>query len=134
MEYDSRTVLNIVRTALEEKAQRDLGGTGNVTAAHEVADKTMTLFVMLRDAYLLMGEVNEIWLANDISAQVIAAAQAGQPLAGYSPMAWAQWGAILPAVQAFMNASYAAMLPDGTTNTETPRQTLMRRYVQEVQA
>lgn len=133
MEYDSRTVLNIVRTALEEKAQRDLGGTGNVTAAHEVADKTMTLFVMLRDAYLLMGEINEIWLTNGISDQIANAAQAAQPLAGYSPAMWARWGALLPVTQAFMNTGYAAVLPDGTTVTETPRQTLGRRYVQEVQ-
>lgn len=134
MEYDSRAVLGIVRVALEEKAARDMGGTGNATAAEEVAAKTMALFAALRDAYLLMGEINVIWLDNDISDQVLARALAGQPLAGYGAEMWARWGALLPVVQAFLNTNYSTVLPNGATVTETPRQTFVRRYVQEVNA
>lgn len=128
---DYRMIINEVRAALEEKAAREMYGSTATDAAEEIAAKTMELFTMLRDAYLLMGEINEIWLANDISGQIITAALAGQPLAGYSPNAWARWGALLPAVQTFLNTDYTTQLPDGSTNQETPRQTLMRRYVQE---
>ena len=131
---DYRMIINEVRAALEEKAAREMYGGTTADAAEEIAAKTMELFAALRSTYLLMGEINEIWLANDISGQIVTAALAGETVAGYSPAVWAQWGAILPAVQTFMNTGYAATLPDGTTNTETPRQTLMRRYVQEVQA
>jgi hypothetical protein len=127
---DYRIIINEVRAALEEKAAREMGATGSQSAADEIASKTMELFAALRNAYLLMGEINEIWLANDISGQIIAAAQAGNSLAGYSPAMWVRWGALLPAVQAFLNAEYSATLPDGSTSAETPRQTLMRRYVQ----
>ena len=129
--YDYRMIYGIVREALEEKAARELGGSGATSAAGEIAAKTMELFAALRNAYLLMGEINEIWLANDISGQIVAAALAGVPLAGYSPDVWARWGAILPGIQTFLNTEYATQLPDGSTSAETPRQTLMRRYVQE---
>ena len=128
---DYRMIINEVRAALEEKAAREMYTVGGNTAADEIAAKTMELFASLRNDYLLMGEINEIWLANDVSGQIVTAAIAGQPLAGYSPNAWARWGALLPAVQAFLNADYTTQLPDGSTNNETPRQTLMRRYVQE---
>ena len=127
---DYRMIINEVRAALEEKAAREMYGSTATDAAEEIASKTMELFGMLRNAYLLMGEINEIWLANDIGGQIVAAALDGEPLAGYSPNAWARWGALLPIVQAFLNTDYATQLPDGSTNNETPRQTLMRRYVQ----
>lgn len=128
---DYRMIINEVRAALEEKAAREMYTVGGNTAADEIATKTMELFTALRNGYLLMGEINEIWLANDISGQIVTAAQSGETLAGYSPAVWARWGALLPAVQAFLNADYAATLPDGSISTETPRQTLMRRYAQE---
>ena len=128
---DYRMIINEVRAALEEKAVREMYGSTTVDAAEEIAAKTMELFATLRNAYLLMGEINEIWLANDISGQIVTAALAGESLAGYSPNAWARWGAILPGIQTFLNTEYTTQLPDGTTNAETPRQTLMRRYVQE---
>ena len=128
--YDYRMIYGVVREALEEKAARELNASGAIgSAAEEIAAKTMELFTALRNGYLLMGEINEIWLANDISGQIVTAA-----LAGYSPNAWARWGAILPGIQTFLNTEYTTQLPDGTTNEETPRQTLMRRYVQEVEA
>ena len=128
---DYRMIINEVRAALEEKAAREMYGSATADAAEEIAAKTMELFAMLRNAYLLLGEINEIWLANDISGQIVTAALAGETVAGYSPSAWARWGAILPGIQTFLNTEYTTQLPDGTTNAETPRQTLMRRYVQE---
>ena len=128
---DYRMIINEVRAALEEKAAREMYGSTATDAAEEIAAKTMELFAALRNAYLLMGEINEIWLANDISGQIVTAALAGQPLAGYNVNAWARWGAILPSIQTFLNTEYTTQLPDGSTNSETPRQTLMRRYVQE---
>lgn len=128
---DYRMIINEVRAALEEKAAREMYTVGGNTAADEIAAKTMELFASLRNDYLLMGEINEIWLANDIGAQIVTAAQSGETLAGYSPAMWARWGALLPAVQGFLNADYATTLPDGSIDTETPRQTLMRRYTQE---
>ena len=129
--YDNRMIINDLRAMFEEKAAREMYGSTAIDAAEEVAVKTMELFAMLRNAYLLMGEINEIWLANDISGQIVTAALAGETVAGYSPSAWARWGAILPGIQTFLNTEYTTQLSDGTTNAETPRQTLMRRYVQE---
>lgn len=131
MVYDYRMIYGIVREALEEKAQREMNGSGATSAAGEIAGKTMELFAALRNAYLLMGEINEIWLANDISGQIVTAALAGESLAGYGSEMWARWGAILPSIQTFLNTEYTTQLPDGSTSAETPRQTLMRRYVQE---
>ncbi len=131
MAYDYRMIYGVVREALEEKAAREMGVSGAATAAEEVAAKTMELFSTLRAAQLLMAEINEIWLTNDISTEIGAAALAGAPLAGYSPAMWAHWGALLPVTQAFLGTEYSAQLPDGTTVTETPRQTLGRRYTQE---
>ena len=37
-------------------------------------------------------------------------------------------------VVAFLTTEYTATMPDGTTKTETPKQTLMRRYQQETNA
>ena len=132
MATDYRMIINEVRAALEEKAARELYGTPQGTAEQEIANRVMnSLFPALRTALTEMTEINEIWIANDLSDKITAAALAGEPLAGYSPAAWATWGQILPYVVAFLTTEYTAQLPDGSTKTETPKQTLMRRYQQE---
>lgn len=127
------TTLRTVKRALDLLEQVETGGGADAAggAAVEVAEKTLSLFGMLRDAYLLMGEINEIWSANDITEQITAAAKAGGSLAGHSPLTWARWGALLPATQVFLNSDYTTTTPDGGAINETPRQTLMRRYQQE---
>ena len=131
---DYRMIINEVRAALEEKAAREMyegAATGGVEA--ELASMIMSLFVGLRAAYAQMNEINDVWLANGMSERIVAAAQAGEPLAGYSVEAWATWGAILPVAMGFLTGSYVAQLPDGSTRTETPKQVLLRRYTQETQ-
>ena len=131
---DTRTIINEVRSALEEKAARELYGSGTAQPIEaEIAERTIALLKSLRSQYTEMTELHDDWVANDISAKITAAAQAGGNLAGYSPVAWATWGQILPHVLAFLTATYDAQMPDGSVKTETPKQTLMRRYTQETQ-
>lgn len=132
---DYRMIISEVRSALEEKAARELYGSAAASGVEtELANMIVTLFVSLRAAYAQMNEINEIWLANDMSERIVAAALAGEPLAGYSAETWATWGGILPAAMGFLVGPYATQMPDGSTRTETPKQVLLRRYTQEVQA
>lgn len=131
---DYRMIINEVRAALEEKAAREMyGGTATGGVDVELANMIMSLFISLRAAYAQMNEINEIWLANGMSERIMAAAQAGELLAGYSPETWATWGGVLPAAMGFLTSSYVAQLPDGSTSTESPKQVLLRRYLQEMQ-
>ena len=131
--YDPREVATLVRDALAIKQQMEAGITpDSETVEQEIARRTLALLRALRDCSLEMIDINRAWDTNDISPAIVAAAMAGGTLAGYSPAVWAQWGAILPRVMAFMAAEYAAAMPDGTTRTETPDQTLQRRYRKEV--
>ena len=125
--YDPREIGVIVRDMLAWKQQMEAGIEAE-TVEEEVARRTIALLRVLRDCSLEMIDLNKAWTTNGISAAIVAAALAGETLAGYAPAAWAQWGAVLPAVTAFLSAEYDALMPDGTTQTETPEQTLQRRY------
>jgi len=135
---DYRMIINEVRAALEEKAARELyGGATATTAEQEIANRVMLeVLPGLRGMLTMLGELQEVWLApgNEIQTKIGAAAAAGQPLAGYSPASWLAWGAVLTALQAFLNMQIDYTLPDGSTVTVTPKNVLLTRYIQEASA
>ena len=63
-----------------------------------------------------------------IPSKITAAAQAGQPLGGYSPADWARWGQTLIALNVFLATPLTIMLPDGSTETRTPEGVLTASY------
>jgi hypothetical protein len=133
--YDPREVGALVRDALALKQQIEAGySPDDEPVEAEIARRAITLLRVLRDCSLEMIDINKAWVTNGITAQIGAAALAGETLAGYAPATWAQWGAVLPEVMTFLATTYVAQMPDGTTRTESPEQTLQRRYLKEVQA
>jgi len=131
--YDYRAVLSIVQDALIEKAAREMQASPALATAEAEIAATVSGAVLpgLRGFLSQLDELQSIWLApgNDIQGKIIAAAMQGQPLAGYSPVVWAQWGEVLKALQAFLDLELDIMLPDGSTLTTTPRNVLLTRYV-----
>ena len=128
---DRRVILNEINAAFDAKAMLEAQQAGEQPVEVEVAGKIGQLFAALRGAFTLMGEINEIWAANDMTQRIVAAAMAGETLAGYSPATWATWGAITPRITGFIATEYVAQMPDSTTRTETPKTVLLRRYTQE---
>lgn len=130
--YDPREIGALVRDALALRQQVDAGiAPDSETVEQEIARRTIALLRVLRDCSLEMIDINKAWTTNDVGDSVVAAVLAGQPLAGYSTFAWAQWGAVLPEVMTFLSTEYEATMPDGTVKAETPEQTLQRRYRKE---
>lgn len=134
---DYRMIVNEVRAALEEKAAREMyGGTTVATAEQEIANRVMLeVLPSLRGLLTVLNELQDTWLApgNEVVEKIGAAAQAGNPLAGYSPSSWLAWGAVLTALQVFLNTPIEFTLPDSSTMAVTPKNVLLTRYVQETQ-
>lgn len=80
------------------------------------------LFVLVR--------LKTIWNTpqNAIPAKIAAAAQASQSLGGYSPHDWVLWGETLLALDVFLDTEITITMPDGSTETVTPRNVLLTRY------
>lgn len=80
------------------------------------------LFVLVR--------LKTIWNTpqNAIPAKIAAAAQASQSLGGYSPQDWVRWGETLLALDVFLDTEITITMPDGSTETVTPRNVLLTRY------
>lgn len=134
--YDYRQVISIVTDALVEKAAREMQATPAAATAEAEIVATVNGAVLpgLRGFLTQLAELQAIWTApgNNIQGKIIAAAQAGQPLAGYSPLVWAQWGEVLKALLVFLETPIDILLPDGqTTITTTPKNVLLTRYVAE---
>lgn len=130
---DYRLIINEVRAALEEKAARELYNTApaGTTAEQEIADRVMgEALPSLRSALTMLGELQQVWLApgNDIVGKIGTAAANNQTLAGYSPAAWLAWGAVLTALQVFLETPVEYTLPDNSTVQITPKNALLTRY------
>lgn len=80
-------------------------------------------FPALRKLYLAMVAMQVQWQDEEFQAALVAAAQAGTPLAGYSAATWQKWGTALILLQQFLEVEQA------TLGGETMRTVLMRRYV-----
>lgn len=128
---DRRIILNEINAAFDAQAALQAQQAGGQPVEAELAAMIGQLFAGLRQSVALMAEINDVWAANSMTARIVAAAAAGETLAGYTPQTWATWGAITPHVTAFLGTEYQAQMPDGTTATETPRIVLLRRYTQE---
>ena len=77
-----------------------------------------------------LGKLQRVWNTpqNAIPAKIAAAAQAGQPLGGYSPADWVRWGETLLALNVFLATPITITLPDESTETVTPESVLLTRY------
>ena len=133
---DYRMIINEVRAALEEKAARELYNTARAgtTAEQEIADRVMgEALPTLRSALTMLGELQQVWLApgNDIMGKIATAAGNNQALAGYSPVSWLAWGAVLTALQVFLETPVEYTLPDDTVVSMTPKNALLTRYTKE---
>lgn len=84
----------------------------------------------LEDLLFVLGRLQKVWNVpqNAIPAKIMAAAQAGQPLGGYSAADWARWGQTLLALDVFLQTPITLTLPDGTQETVTPESVLLTRY------
>ena len=76
---------------------------------------------------MLLGTLTGLqstWHANGIEAQVVAAATAGENLAGYSPEVWNDWGVTLTELQVWLQTPIESI-------GKTPAQVLLRQYPRE---
>ena len=108
------------------------GAQAGLSAEEEIA--YMVVYVILpglREQLAQIDSLSQTWNTpgNDIPQKIIAAAMAGQPLAGYSPDDWARWGQTFLGVQTDLDAPRTITLPSGATENNTERAVLQRRYV-----
>ena len=97
---------------------------GQMTAAEEIATTVVgQTLPMLNQALAHMLALQQVWLVNDIEAEVTAAALAGEPLAGFSAADWAVWGEALRQTFTWLDTPIEAM------GGKTPRQAFVKRYV-----
>lgn len=94
------------------------------TVVYEVLPQLENLFMALQ-------RLQQIWNTpqNGIPAKIMTAAMAGQPLGGFSPADWARWGETLLAFDVFLTTPIEITLPNGSTETVTPKSVLLTRYV-----
>jgi hypothetical protein len=110
-----------------------MGARVGLSAEEEIAQTVIgSILPSLRTMLEALTSLSQVWNTpgNDIPAKIMAAAQAGQPLAGYSPNTWAEWGQVFLAVEEFLDTPTTVALPDGSTLNTTPRAALQKRYVQ----
>ena len=76
------------------------------------------------------GRLQKVWNVpqNAIPQKIATAAQAGQPLGGYSPVDWVRWGETLLSLDVFLNTPITINLPDGSSETVTPESVLLTKY------
>ena len=77
----------------------------------------------MRKLFSEMSAMQIDWQDNGMVDIIALAAASQQPVAGFAPEVWAQWGATFAAWQAWMETENDAL------NGETPRSVLVRRYV-----
>lgn len=109
-----------------------MGGVMTGASAEDTISRTVihTVLPALEDLLVTLGRLQKVWNTpqNGIPAKIMAAAQAGQPLGGYSPSDWARWGQTLLALDAFLQVPIEMQLPDGSTEEATPESVLLTRY------
>jgi len=108
------------------------GAQPGLSAEEEIAySVNYEILPALRQLLAVLDSLSQTWNTpgNDIPQKILAAAQAGQPLAGYSPADWVRWGQTFLGVQVYLDTPQTLTKPDGSTEQTTPRATLQRRYV-----
>jgi len=96
---------------------------GQVTAEEEIAARVQQqVLPALRSEFKELGDLQQVWIVNGIEAKVLAAATAGEPLAGYSAADWATWGEVLRQLMTWLNTPIEAL------GGATPGQVLVKRY------
>jgi len=109
-----------------------MGRSVGLSAEDEIALSVIqTILPTLREFLALLDSLSQTWNTpgNDIPDKIVAAATAGQPLAGYSPADWVRWGQTFLGLGVFLDTSMTITLPGGATEQTTPRATLQRRYI-----
>lgn len=108
------------------------GAQAGLSAEEEIAYSVIqTILPTLREFLALLDSLSQTWNTpgNDIPDKIVAAAQAGESLAGYSPADWVRWGQTFLGLGVFLGTPMSITLPGGETEQTTPRATLQRRYV-----
>lgn len=96
---------------------------GQLTAEEEIAARVQQqVLPALRAEFKELGDLQQVWLVNGIEAKVLAAAAAGEPLAGYSAATWATWGEVLRQLMSWLAT------PLDELGGMTPGQALIKRY------
>lgn len=96
---------------------------GQMTAEEEIAARVQQhVLPALRAEFKELGDLQQVWLVNDIEKKVLAAAEAGKPLAGYSAADWVTWGEVLRQLMAWLST------PMDELKGMTPGQALIKRY------
>lgn len=97
---------------------------GQMTAAEEIANTVVSQTLpMLNQALAHMLALQQVWIVNDIEGEIVAAATAGEPLAGFSAADWAVWGEALRQTFTWLDTPIAEL------GNKTPRQAFVKRYV-----
>ena len=112
------------------------GAQAGLSAEEEIAYSVIfEILPALRQFLALLDSTSQTWNTpgNDIPQKIVAAAMAGQPLAGYSPDDWARWGQTFLGLQTDLDAPRMVVLPSGPTEDTTQRAVLQRRYVKTTQ-
>jgi hypothetical protein len=112
------------------------GAQPGLSAEEEIAYSVIqTILPTLREFLALLDSLSQTWNTpgNDIPQKIVAAATAGEPLAGYSAADWVRWGQTFLGLGVFLDTPMTITLPGGATEQTTPRATLQRRYVKAAQ-
>jgi hypothetical protein len=85
----------------------------------------------LENLFMALQRLQQIWNTpqNGIPTKIGTAAMTGQALGGYAPTDWVRWGETLLALDTFLTTPIEINLPDGSTETVTPKSVLLTRYV-----
>ena len=113
----------------EQEAQRAMAAMDASEKPIEIelaAKITGEILPGMRKLFSTMSAMQVDWQDNGMGDIIAQAAASQQPVAGFAPEVWAQWGATFAAWQAWMETGNAALAG------ETPRSVLMRRYVAQV--
>ncbi len=100
-----------------------MGAYVGLPADEEIAQRVQTeMLPTLRAALSNLRALQEVWLVNGMAQVVVAALQAGTPIAGYAAADWAAWGTVLTELLAWLDQPIESI-------GATPRQILQKRYV-----
>lgn len=107
-----RDIVTLVRTALEEKAQRDAGN--NPKERRPLSDILAEqipgeLIPGLRDMYLTMIGMSAQWQQKGFQLALNDAATNNKLLSGYSAATWMAWGGLLLALLDFLDTPQAGL-------------------------
>ena len=109
----------------------DIDGAG-LSAEDELARQVIRrILPALRGLLAEVQSLSVTWNtpANDVPGKIAAAYVNGEPLAGYSPKAWDEWGQAFVAIMIAINMPVTVQYGDGTTADKSPAEIVATRYV-----